>query len=80
LPAQPVYESREAAPSSGFHVRKIVREFVPVEHHAGGLSYGQILDAMIHDSLMTGGQIQSLEIEITNHDWDQMRQAGGPTR
>lgn len=75
VPADAAPQSTE--PTSGFHVRRVVHEFVPVAPDSHGKSHGQILDEMILDALESRGQIDSVEIVITDRDWAVMRMVAG---
>lgn len=60
-------------PESGIHVRVVRTEFHPVAVGEGGLTFGQMVDQLIADSLERGDQIQSVEVEITDKDWAFLR-------
>jgi hypothetical protein len=67
-------ETKRPEPQSGMYVRRVISEFVPTPYQRNGSkSYGQLLDDMIADALKNDGQIQSVEINITDQDWNDIR-------
>lgn len=55
---------------TGIHVRRIVNEFHPIGIDVkGGSTIGTSIDSIIADALQNRGQVQALEVVITDEDW-----------
>lgn len=67
---------------SGIHIRRVVNEFHPVNvtPAKGKYSFGGMIDEMIGEALANNGQVQSVEVEITDADWQKMRHEHFTTR
>lgn len=56
-------------PIAGILTRKVVEEFTPVSRDEAGLSFGQLIDAQLHEAAQKGEIVQEIALHFELADW-----------